>query len=303
MLKKQLDFLNFLKHNHLRMNLESKYITQTIIEVSNNQFFKIIIILLIALFLQSLTPILANTISKFFIKNNSDDIERNKNIKTIAHLFNTTFVIIIWIGALISILHTFNVKLGPLLTGAGILGAIIGFGSQNVIKDILAGIFILAEHQYRVGDYVTFYPSGKKIFGRVETMTLRVTKLRDISGRLHIVRNAASSAITNHTFEYSKINLDLNVDYDSDIDLVEKVINDIGQKIYNNPTWHDLIIEPIHFLRIKKLDEYSIVVKVIGKVKVGSKFAITGEIKRQVLKEFAKNNINIPYPQIVIKKD
>lgn len=248
-------------------------------------------------------PILAKVITSLLIKNGSHNREKEKYIKTISHIFNTSFLIVLWVMAVVLMLNQFGIKVSPFLTGAGILGAVIGFGAQNIIKDILAGIFIIAENQYRVGDIVTLHPKGKEVSGTVESITLRVTKVRDMSGKIHTVRNDSSASITNHTFRYAKINLDILVGYETDIDLLEKIINKIGQKIYNNPEFNEYILEAPHFLRVTDLADSGINIKIVGKVKPGKQFIISGEIRRQILKDFKKNNITIPYPHITIDKN
>ncbi len=270
--------------------------------LSQNIYIRITFILTITLILHLLMPILSKGVTSLIIKKGSHNKEREKYIKTISHIFNTSFTIILWMISFVLILNQFGIKVNPFLTGAGILGAVIGFGAQNIIKDILAGIFIIAENQYRVGDVVTLHPKGKEVSGTVESITLRVTKLRDMSGKVHTVRNDSSASITNHTFRYAKINLDLIVDYDTDIDLLEQTINKIGERIYNNPEFHDDILEPAHFLRVTDLADNGIQVKIVGKVRPGKQFAINGEIRRQLLRDFKKSNINIPYPHITIKQ-
>ncbi len=283
--------------------MNTQNINQIFSSLSQNIYIRITFIVSITIILHLLMPILAKVITSLLIKNGSHNREKEKYIKTISHIFNTSFLIVLWVMAVVLMLNQFGIKVSPFLTGAGILGAVIGFGAQNIIKDILAGIFIIAENQYRVGDIVTLHPKGKEVSGTVESITLRVTKVRDMSGKIHTVRNDSSASITNHTFRYAKINLDILVGYETDIDLLEKIINKIGQKIYNNPEFNEYILEAPHFLRVTDLADSGINIKIVGKVKPGKQFIISGEIRRQILKDFKKNNITIPYPHITIDKN
>ncbi len=299
MLKKQVEFSIKLKHNILYM---MEFFQEVWTIVNHNIVAKILSIWLIAFLLKYLASLVSNLISNFLMRSLPKNTENKKYIHTVSAILRTTIMIVIWLVAIIMTVHAFGVNLAPLLTSAGILGAVIGFGAQSLIQDIIAGMFILIEHQYRVGDLVTLRPDGKEVTGTVEYITLRATKLRDLSGKHYIVRNSSSQTVINHTFKYAKINLNISVDYDSDIDLVEKVVNEIGQKIGRNPEYMDDILEPIRFLRIKEFADSGIIIKIVGKVKAGKQFTIGGQLKKMIKKEFDKNNIVMPYPHMVISK-
>src|SRR5690606_11909016 len=110
----------------------------------------------------------------------------------------------------------------------------LGFGAQSMVKNFLAGFFILAENHYRVGDVIKI---NQTVSGVVERVTLRETVLRDLDGMVHHVPNGEISIATNMTMEYANVNLDIRVDYDTDLEKLEEVINDIGGQLSEDPEW------------------------------------------------------------------
>lgn len=233
---------------------------------------------------------------------NETSLDMKKRRDTVSGLFTALAALVIWIAATALILQALNFDLAQIAAGAGFLGIVIGLGAQATIRDILAGIFILMENQYRVGDIVSL--SGGSIdvetTGVIEDITLRITKLRDIDGTLHIVRNGEASVITNRTFNYSSVVVDVGVAYDSDIDLVEKTMNDVGQKMLDEPGLAEVIKEPIHFFRVDHFADSAVIIKTLGKVEPAQQWAIAGEYRRRLLKEFKKKDIEIAFPQLVI---
>ena len=216
---------------------------------------QILIIVISALVLQWLaghfiTGIVGRLIRKHKEETQSD---RKKRRDTVAGIFKATSGLIIWLTAIGFVMYVLDINLASVAAGAGFLGIIIGLGAQATIRDYLAGIFILAENQYRVGDIVTLNGGGVSMetSGVVEDITLRITRLRDLDGTMHIIRNGEASIITNRTFKYSTVLVDIGVAYESDLDLVEKVINKVGKDMIKDPEISAITKEPIHFFRVE----------------------------------------------------
>ena len=230
--------------------------------------------------------------------------DRQKRIDTVNNIFGAAAGLVIWFVGASMILSVLHFDLSSIATGAGFLGIIIGLGAQATIRDYLAGIAILLENQYRVGDVVTLRggTTGLGTSGVVEQITLRITKLRDLDGTLNIVRNGEASIITNRTFGYSSVVLDIGVAYDSDIDAVEIIMNAVGQEMLEDKAHKEDIREPVHFLRVDRFAESSIIIKAVGKVKPAMQWEVEGEYRRRLLKAFKKAGIEIALPQIVVHK-
>lgn len=267
--------------------------------ISHNQIINIIIVLAIAIISSFLIKRIIKWVVDHFLVGGQKR-EKEKRSKTLASAFSTATITIIWIIASFTILNITGIRIEALLTGAGLFGVIISFGAQNTIRDILAGIFIIAENQFRVGDIIKIYYSRQEISGKVEEITIRTTKLRDIDGNLHIIRNGVSELITNRTFEYANVNLDLFVDYSTDIDLAETVINQLGESLFKDKTWSNAFITPIKFVRVSAFDKSGIKIKVVGRVEPAEQWRVSGEFLRRLKKEFDKHRITIPYDQLVI---
>jgi small conductance mechanosensitive channel len=275
-----------------------------IIQFFDNPVSKIILIIAIAIIAHRVaTTLISNlirrTIRRHALETKSD---RQKREDTIGNVFNATAGLVIWLVAIGAILNVLNFDLASIATGAGFLGIIIGLGAQATIRDYLAGVSILLENQYRVGDIVTVSggSTGIGTSGVVEEISLRITKLRDLDGTLNIVRNGEASVITNRTYKYSSVIIDIGVAYNSDIDAVERTMNEVGCAIQNDVTFADDIVEPIAFLRINHFKESSVIIRAVGKVKPSLQWQIAGEYRRRLLKAFKAEKIEIPLPQIVV---
>lgn len=235
-------------------------------------------------------------------KTYSTKIDEEKREHTLTALFRTATAVVIWTVAIVIILWQLQVNLAALMTGAGLIGIVVGFGAQQAIRDFLAGIFILVENQYRVGDIVTLRTAGTDVSGVVEDITIRITRLRDLDGNLHIVQNGAANIVTNRTFDYANVNIDIGVAYDSDVDHVEKTMNRVGADMAADDTWREHIVEPIKFLRVDNFDESSVRIKALGKVVPAMQWDVAGEFRRRIKKAFEKEGITIPFPQVVVHK-
>lgn len=226
-------------------------------------------------------------------------VDEEKREHTLATIFRTASAVFIWITATIVILWQLDVNVTALMTGAGVVGIIVGFGAQSAIKDFLAGIFIIAENQYRVGDIVTLRASGKDVSGVVEDITIRITRLRDLDGNLHIVQNGESRVVTNLSFGYANVNVDIRVPYEADIDKIEAIINGVGTELQKDKAWAPHIFEPILFFRVDGFEDSAVRIKALGKVEPAMQWDIAGEFRRRLKKSLEKHSITVPYPQII----
>lgn len=275
-------------------------------QIFSNQIVVVILIIAITFVIHNFSSMFINLVVKNIVDKHDYKTHsaREKRHNTLYRIFNGVFGLLLWLTSIAVILGVFSVDISKIATGAGFLGIIIGLGAQATIRDIVAGTFILVENQYRIGDIVTL--SGGSLSGDtsgvVEDVTLRITKLRDLDGVLHTVRNGEASVITNRTYEYSRVVIDIGVAYDSDINKVEKVINKVGLEMKEDVSINQSIREPIKFLRVDKFADSAIVLKVIGDVEPAEQWTISGEFRRRIIVEFRKNNIEIAFPQIVVHK-
>lgn len=227
-------------------------------------------------------------------------IDEKKREDTLVKMFHTAIAVVVWTVGVIVIMWQLDINIAALATGAGLIGIVVGFGAQTTIKDFLAGVFIIIENQYRVGDVVTLESNGVNVTGEVEDITIRITRLRDLDGNLLVVSNGSIGTVTNLTFKYANVNVDVNVGYNADVDKVEEVINKVGKDMAKDKDWEESIFEPIQFLRVDGFENSAVRIKALGKVEPAAQWELAGEFRRRIKKAFEKNNIEIPYPQIVV---
>lgn len=213
-------------------------------------------------------------------------------IKIISGVVNVVVVLVV---ALI-ILQELNVEIGPILAAAGIAGLAFGFGGQYLIKDLISGLFIILENQYRVGDVVCF----DSTCGLVEDVSLRMTSLRDMDGTVHHVPHGEIKKVSNLTKSYSRVNLDIGVSYNANLEEVIRVVNQVGKELSEDPVWKDSIITPPQFLRVDDLGDSAVIIKILGDTKPIKQWEVAGELRKRIKIAFDNAKIEIPFPQRVI---
>jgi len=218
--------------------------------------------------------------------------EVKKRASTLSTALVKTGIIIIVTFAIFTILPEFGVNIAAALTGLGIVGIAIGFGAQSLIKDLLAGIFILLEDQYRVGDVVNVAGIG----GLVEEIELRRTVLRDLDGVVHSIPNSEIKVASNFTKKYSRVNLNISVAYGEDLDHVIEVINRVCKEMADDPKWSPDFVSTPTVLRVDKLGDSGIDIKILGDTKPMRQWDITGELRLRIKRTFDKEGIEIPWP-------
>jgi small conductance mechanosensitive channel len=195
------------------------------------------------------------------------------------------------------VLAILGVNLPALITGAGAIGLVFGLVAQSAFKDYIAGMYIILENQYRVGDVVLL---AGKTSGIVEDITIRVTKLRDLDGNLHFVRNGDAGVITNMTSEWSRANVELHVGWDADLDKVKEIVNEVGTELAKDKDWREVITEPIQFYRVDGFTESSVIIRALGQTTPINQWNVAGEFRRRIKSAFEKHGIERPYPQRVV---
>jgi len=231
-------------------------------------------------------------------KNYVTEEDEKKRENTLIRIFSGIIKTVIFSIAIMMILSEFGLKIGPILAGAGIVGLAVGFGGQYLIRDIISGLFIIIENQYRVGDVVNF--DGVK--GTVEDISLRVTILRDIDGTVHHVPHGQIKIVSNTSKYFARVNINLAVAYDSDIEKVISVINKVGEELADDTFWKEYIIKAPQYLRIEDFADSAIIFKVLGETQALKQADVAGEFRKRIKTAFDKEGIEMPFPQIVINK-
>ena len=224
----------------------------------------------------------------------SPEAERKRE-DTLTQIFVNALKIIVWTITIVMILPEFGVNIAPILAGAGILGLAIGFGTQNVVRDFLAGIFVIIENQYRVEDYICLDDTC----GTVEDITLRKTILRDVHGTTHHITHGAVNKVANYTKKLATARMDISVAYSEDINHVMTVINDVGKVMAGESPWKENTLTSIQVVGTgpSNFADSGIEITVAGDTKPGAQWGMLREFRRRIKYAFDQEGIEIPLPQ------
>jgi small conductance mechanosensitive channel len=221
--------------------------------------------------------------------------ELKQRQKTIMELLRMMLKVIIAAVAVFTILaKDFGINLAPLLASAGIIGVALGFGAQSIIKDALAGFFVILENQYRIGDYIEVDGAGMdRAKGTVERISLRSTALRDRDGDLHFIPNGQITQVINRTIGFSKVNFTFRVATTEKIEIVQQIINETGTHMAVDKKWSSKIKEAIHFSEMSDFDGESYEITVTGVTEPAAQWKVTSEYRTRLLKNLKKNGIQL----------
>ncbi|MBI2906988.1 MAG: mechanosensitive ion channel family protein [Chloroflexi bacterium] len=223
-----------------------------------------------------------------------------KRSATLCHFTIRIGAIAISLAAAFMALSVLELDIAPVLAGVGIVGIAVGFGAQSLVKDIMSGVFILVENQFRKGDVVKV--AG--VSGLVEEVGLRRTVLRDLDGTVHTIPNGEIRVASNLTRGWSQVNMNVTVAYKEDLDRVIEVIDRVGRELATDKEYAPLVLEAPHVLRVDEFQESGIAIKVLGKTRPIKQWEVMGELRRRLKKAFDEEGIEIPFPhRVVIKRE
>jgi small conductance mechanosensitive channel len=223
-------------------------------------------------------------------------VEYVKRTETLAGLIEKTVRTIIITAAVLMILKSVGIDIGPLLAGAGVVGLAVGFGAQNLVKDVISGFFILLENQYNVGDVVEI--AGKS--GLIEGINLRVTTLRDLAGSVHMVPNGTITVVTNMTKEYSQALLDIGVAYKENVDDVVAVMKEVAATMRADNVFAPKILADFEVLGLDSFGDSSVNIKARFKTMPLEQWNVAREYRRRIKAAFDAKGIEIPFPHVTL---
>ena len=217
--------------------------------------------------------------------------EAQRRAKTLAAVIGNFARVLVVTFFILETLQEFNVNVGPLVAGVGIVGAAIGFGAQNLVKDVIGGFFLLVENQFGVGDIISV---GDKHAGVVERMTFRMTMLRDTEGRAHYLPNGSISEVVVMSKQFAKALVEVEVSHDSDLDRIMEVLREIGAELDKDL---DAVLEPTEVLGVEAMSPASCTVRTLTKTRPGQQWAVARELRRRILIRFKLEGFGVPVPQ------
>ncbi|MEP6658394.1 MAG: mechanosensitive ion channel domain-containing protein [Acidimicrobiales bacterium] len=198
---------------------------------------------------------------------------------TLSVVLRSTVTGLLWMMALLAIISELGVNLGAFVAAATIIGGALAFGAQTIVRDFLAGIFVLVEDQYGVGDIVDLGLAS----GQVERVTLRSTRLRDDEGRVWHVPNGQVLRAGNLSQEWGQAVLDVPVSLDADVGAMAVELERIAGELAADPEFAEKILEPPHVLGVQELLNDRAALRLTMKTRPAEQFAVMREMRQRVL--------------------
>lgn len=262
-----------------------------------NISLRIVSILLGAFLLIQLSRVLIERLKKEAVlgmKNTlaGSPIEIEKRVTTLGRIILRMAVGGIVIFALIMVMDEMGFDIKAMLAGVGIIGLAVGFGAQNLVRDIISGLFLIFENRIRVGDVAIINGTG----GLVEQVNLRTTVLRSFDGTVHVFPNGAVNSLSNMTHEFSYYVFEISVCYNERIDKVISAMKEVGDEIISDPKFKDAILEPLEVMGVDRFAESAIVVKARIKTEPIKQWFVGREMNLRIKCKFDKEGIRMALP-------
>jgi small conductance mechanosensitive channel len=222
-----------------------------------------------------------------------DVLERAKRARTLGGVAHKAVTAVVVLIAALMILRELRLDILPLLTGAGIAGVALGFGAQTLVRDLIAGFFIILENQIRVGDVVSLDGAS----GMVEAINLRTIVLRDFDGTVHIVPAGSVTRIANKTMDYAYAVLDVPVAYEEDVDRVVALLREIGRGLAADPQWQPFVLGELEVFGVEAFADWQVLIRTRMKTVPLKQWDVGRELRRRIKKRFEAEGIAIPLPR------
>lgn len=220
----------------------------------------------------------------------------SQRTRTLGAVLRSIASITVYGVAVMMSLGEFDVNLGPLIAGAGIVGVAVGFGAQSLVKDFLSGVFMLLEDQYGVGDVIDV---GDTV-GVVEEVKLRSTQVRDINGTLWHIPNGSIRRVANMSQDWGRAVLDVDVAYDTDVTEAMAVIKRVADSLWHEQIPSATIIEEPTIAGIQSFGESAVTIRLMAKTQPGEHWATSRELRARLKDALDEAGIEIPFPQRTI---
>jgi small conductance mechanosensitive channel len=218
---------------------------------------------------------------------------REARAHTLGSVLRSSASIVVWVTALFAVFGVLDINLGPLIAGAGIAGIAIGFGAQSLVKDVVSGVFMLAEDQYGVGDIVDLGEAS----GTVEKVSIRSTRLRDVFGVVWYVPNGEIRRVANKSQEWARALLDVTVAYDTDVAAAERVIREVADEVAAEPEWAEDVLDPPEVWGIEGFGPNGIAIRLVIKTRPDKQYALMRELRRRLKDALDEAGVALAFEQ------
>lgn len=219
------------------------------------------------------------------------DRERGQRLVTLTSVMVLVIRIAVWAVVVLTVMGIWGVPMSPFVAVAATIGVAVGFGAQDLVRDVIAGFFILVEDQFGIGDVVSI--AG--VSGTVDAIKLRTTVLRDLNGNVHHVPNGHIVVASNMTPDFARVMTDVGVSYDTDVDFAIEVILDEITTLANDPEWSAAFLGPPEMLGVNKLNDSAVEIRVLATVITEERWTVKREFNRRIKNRLDAEGIEIPY--------
>ena len=221
-----------------------------------------------------------------------DAREHHKRVGTLIGIVKTTATVAVWALAVVLVLTQVGINVAPIIAGAGILGLAVGFGAQELVRDVISGFFLLLENHVRNGDVAVINGVG----GAVESMGLRTIVLRDLSGVVHVFQNGKIETLANMTKKWSAMVFDIEVAYKENTDEVVAVMLEVAETMRAEEQFANKILAPIDLFGLDSFGESGVVIKARFQTIPAEQWTVGREYRRRLKLAFDDRGIEIPVP-------
>jgi moderate conductance mechanosensitive channel len=278
------------------MDLIARFLNQVNWETLMFATLRILLISFAAWILLFAFKLLLNRLQRSLISRASEQgemaTEAAKRIETLMRLLRQAVVIIVWVMMGLVILRELGVEIAPILASAGVVGLAVGFGAQNLVRDIISGFFIILENQVRVGDVAVVNGTG----GLVERINFRTIVMRDETGTVHVFPNGSITTLANKTQEWSAYVFEISVAYKEDVDRVMAVMREVGAELRNDEVFGPLMVNDIEIYGIDNFQESAVVIKGRLRTLPIKQWDVGREYRRRIKFAFDHEGIEMPFP-------
>jgi small conductance mechanosensitive channel len=229
---------------------------------------------------------------KRLMQSGTTEIEIKKRLDTLGTIFQKISYTTIGVIAAIMIIDELGFDIKAMLAGVGIVGLAVGFGAQNLVRDVISGLFIIFENRIRVGDVAIINGTG----GNVEQVNLRTIVLRSGDGTIHVFPNGAITSLSNMTHEYSYYVFDIGIEYKEDVDHVIETLKKVGESMLVDDRYRNFILEPLEVFGLDRFGASEVIIKARIKTVPIKQWDIGREMNRRIKLAFDKEGIEIPFP-------
>lgn len=222
--------------------------------------------------------------------------DRENRAKTLLGVFNNVANLLLVSAAVVMLLDEVGIPITPVIGGAAVLGLAVAFGAQSLIKDYFTGFMVLFEQQYLINDVVKI----GEITGQVERITLRMTVLRDMDGRVHFIPHGQIATVTNLTHGWARAVFEVSVAYKERVDDVIEVLKKLASEMRQDETYRYLILEDPVMLGVDSLSNSAVIIKFYLQTRPLQKWTVKREMLRRIKNEFDRLGIEIPFPHVTV---